>query len=139
MEHNDTSDLRAKIMEHYANPQFKGFKNQGEKYEAQSPTCSDRIQLEIASENDIVTHIAFEGEGCAVSLASSDTFCQTIQGKSKAAIQEIIAEYKKMLLGEPFDANVLGELVIFKNVGAQKSRITCASTLIYILGIFLQK
>jgi NifU-like protein involved in Fe-S cluster formation len=95
MEHNDTSDSRAKIMEHYANPQFKGFKNQGEKYEAQSPTCSDRIQLEIASENDIVTHIAFEGEGCAVSLASSDTFCQTIQGKSKAVIQQIIVEYKK--------------------------------------------
>jgi nitrogen fixation NifU-like protein len=97
MEHNDTSDSRAKIMEHYANPQFKGFKNQGEKYEAQSPTCSDRIQLEIASENDIVTHIAFEGEGCAVSLASSDTFCQKqiIKTKLKKKNKKIFFYKKK--------------------------------------------
>ncbi|MBJ7458880.1 MAG: SUF system NifU family Fe-S cluster assembly protein [Thermoleophilaceae bacterium] len=61
------------ILEHYKSPHHFGTLEQ---YDLQAhdvnPLCGDELQVQIAvDENGVITDIAFEGAGCAISQASA--------------------------------------------------------------------
>ena len=71
------------ILDHGKNPRNKG-KCTGYNHDAKAhnPLCGDKIHvyLKINKDNNIAD-ISFEGEGCAISLASASILTDTIKGK----------------------------------------------------------
>lgn len=50
-------------------------------HEEKNPLCGDRLRLTLqVDENNIITHVGWDGEGCAISQASASMFGEQIMG-----------------------------------------------------------
>lgn len=92
-----------------------------------SASCIDDIYVHVLIEDGIVKDCKWHGKGCAISSASTSIMSELIISKSVEEANLIMAEFNKMLAGEDFDDEVLGEAIAFMNVNRQPSRITCAN------------
>jgi nitrogen fixation NifU-like protein len=92
---------RELIIDRYKNPQMQGNLDPNDfSYEDDNPLCGDRIRIELRVDgNDIVTDAVFNGEGCAISLASVDLLLESIIGKSLDEIKQISKEDLLEMLG----------------------------------------
>ncbi len=92
---------RELIIDRYKNPQMKGNLDPNDfSYEDDNPLCGDRIRIDLRVDgNDIVTDAVFNGEGCAISLASVDLLLESIIGKSLDEIKQISKEDLLEMLG----------------------------------------
>lgn len=124
---DDPMVLRQIIMDHYQKPSNKGFseKNGYVKVRKDSDTCIDDITVELKMNGDVIEDINFDGVACTIATSSTDIMATILTGKSKDEAVEIIANYRKMIKEEDYDAKILGELVAFKNIGRQANRIKC--------------
>jgi nitrogen fixation NifU-like protein len=52
---------------------------------------------------------------------------EMIKGHTLAEALSMMGEFNKMLAGEPYEEEVLGDAIAFANVNRQPSRITCAN------------
>lgn len=91
-----------------------------------SDSCIDDIYVQAKIADGKVAEVYWHGSGCAISTASTSVMCQIIKGKTVEEAEKIMAEYRNMLDGKPYDASVLGEAEAFANVNRQPARITCA-------------
>ncbi len=88
------------ILEHYHNPQNSGrLNNPTHERCANNPTCGDKICTTIIVENNIIKDIKFEGEGCAISQASTSMVTDEIKGKSVEEVLQISRDDIIELLG----------------------------------------
>ncbi|MFT4946132.1 MAG: nitrogen fixation NifU-like protein [Natronomonas sp.] len=78
------SDMyRQQILDHYKNP-----RNYGEIEDAtfthvgENPMCGDTIEMDVVLDDDETTieHVAFRGDGCAISQASASMLSEKLQG-----------------------------------------------------------
>ena len=92
---------RELIIDRYKNPQMQGNLDPNDfSYEDDNPLCGDRIRIDLRVDgNDIVTDAVFNGEGCAISLASVDLLLESIIGKSLDEIKQISKEDLLEMLG----------------------------------------
>ncbi len=71
------------ILEHYHNPRGSGkLNNPTHKHCANNPTCGDKICTTITIKDNEIVDIKFEGEGCAISQATTSMVTEKIKGKS---------------------------------------------------------
>ncbi len=72
------------ILDHYRNPHNKraisDFTFKGEGHNA---SCGDNITLFMKIEDDKVVDVSFDGEGCAISQASTSMLTDKIKGMNK--------------------------------------------------------
>ena len=74
---------RENILDHYHNPRNKGRLEEPDiSYKDSNPLCGDVVQIDIALEDGRVKDVRFDGEGCAISLASASMLTEAIEGKS---------------------------------------------------------
>jgi nitrogen fixation NifU-like protein len=87
------SDMyRQQILDHYKNPRNYGeiedptFSHVGE-----NPMCGDTIQMDVVLDDDeeTIEHVAFQGDGCAISQASASMLSEKLQGISIDELQEM--------------------------------------------------
>lgn len=84
---------RELILEHWKNPQNYGtVMNPDFDVTEANITCGDKIRLTGKIKNGKLEKIAFIGEGCAISKASSSLFSEEIKGMKLAIIGEIDKE-----------------------------------------------
>jgi nitrogen fixation NifU-like protein len=78
------SDMyRQQILDHYKNP-----RNYGEIEEAtfthvgENPMCGDEIRMDVVLDDaeETIEHVAFQGDGCAISQASASMLSQEPEG-----------------------------------------------------------
>ena len=72
------------VLDHGKNPRNKN-KCEGFNKEAKghNPLCGDKVQVFLKLDNDKkVEDISFEGEGCAISIASASIMTETIKEKN---------------------------------------------------------
>jgi len=126
---NDPEMLREIIIDNYQNPRnFEDVKDP--RYitiHMDSASCIDDIYIHLLVEKDIITDCKWHGKGCAISTASTSIMTDMIKGKSKKEALQMMDEFNKMLNGQPYDENLLGNAICFMNVNRQPSRITCAN------------
>jgi nitrogen fixation NifU-like protein len=126
---NDPEMLREIIIDNYQNPRnFEDVKDP--RYitiHMDSASCIDDIYIHLLVEKDIITDCKWHGKGCAISTASTSIMTDMIKGKSKKEALQMMDEFNKMLNGQPYDENLLGDAICFMNVNRQPSRITCAN------------
>ena len=70
-----------------------------------NPLCGDKVSIAIDAENGCLKHIAFQGEGCSICMASASIMSEMVEGVALSRVTEMIEGFRKIMLGEP---NVLG-------------------------------
>ena len=87
------------ILEHGKSPRNLG-KCEGYSHEAKgyNPLCGDKVHVYLKLDNEKkVESLTFEGEGCAISLASASIMTELVKGKSFEEAKEIMDAFLNMI------------------------------------------
>ncbi len=74
---------REVILDHARSPRNWGLLDDPKDldHEEKNPLCGDRLRLTLrVDENNVITHVGWDGEGCAISQASASMFGEQIMG-----------------------------------------------------------
>lgn len=78
------------ILDHYRHPRNFGHLDHPDiAHEEDNPLCGDRIHLDLALDDVVVTDVRFSGQGCAISQASASVLTEMIKGQPLEALREI--------------------------------------------------
>ena len=127
---SDLSDLYQEvILDHNRRPRnFRELGSPSHRAEGYNPLCGDRLNLFLRIEGDVVTDVAFQGSGCAISKASASLMTDTIKGLKVQDVRALFDRFHRMVTTPP-DAPVedLGKLSVLAGVREFPVRVKCAS------------
>lgn len=94
-----------------------------------NPLCGDQIKVFLTvDDKGVIQDVAFKGEGCAISTASSSLMTEAVKGKT---IEEAEALYNlfhsAVTSDEDVDSSGLGRLAILTGVKKYPARVKCAT------------
>ena len=119
------------IMEHNRKPRnFRVLEDASRSANGFNPFCGDSITLYLAMAGDLITDVAFQGSGCAISRASASLMTESLQGKTSAEAKKVFEAFHEMLTGGPdaqIDTEELGDLEALGGVSRFPTRIKCAT------------
>ncbi len=123
------------ILDHGKNPRNLGkFENFNKDAKGHNPLCGDKVHLFLKlDENKNVNDISFEGEGCAISMASASIMTDLMKGKSEKEAKEIIEKFLDMIKEkDDINSNLLksDEKIKLMSLGGVKNypmRVKCAT------------
>ena len=90
------------ILEHGKSPRNLG-KCKGYSHEAKgyNPLCGDKVHIYLKFDNGKkVENLTFEGDGCAISLASASIMTELVKGKSFNEAKDIMSDMKNKVIEE---------------------------------------
>jgi len=95
------------ILDHYANPRNRGRLEEADIVaDADDPSCGDQVHIEIGLDRSgRVERVAFEGEGCMISMAAASIFTEFIRGRSLSELESLTEDEALALLGAPVGPN----------------------------------
>ena len=123
------------ILEHGKSPRNLG-KCEGYSHEAEgyNPLCGDKVHVYLKSDNEKkVESLTFEGEGCAISLASASIMTELIKGKSFEETKEIMDAFLNMIKNTSeirsnhLDEDQKTKLMSLSGVKQFPTRVKCAT------------
>ena len=118
------------IMEHSASKHNRrNLENPNISEKGHNPSCGDEITLEVKLNGDIIEDVAFTGQGCAISQASTSMMIDLIKGKDKKEALELVETFIGMIKREIDDEEKLEELedaIVLKNISNMPARVKCA-------------
>jgi len=87
------------ILDHGKNPRNKGKCDEFNKdAKAYNPLCGDKVHIYLKlNKAKKVENLSFEGEGCAISLASASILTDIIKGKDFITAKKITNEFLNMI------------------------------------------
>jgi len=96
-----------------------------------NPLCGDKLHIYLqVSDAGVIENVSFEGEGCAISVASASLMTDALKGKTMQQCEEMFGQFQHMAtsdLSEAPDEEVLGKLTVLAGVREFPSRIKCAT------------
>ena len=89
------------ILDHYQNPRNKELLSPADiDYEEDNPVCGDHIHLTVQlDDDDRVTAVGWDGEGCAISQASASMLSEAIVGKTLEELRSFSKDDVLEMLG----------------------------------------
>jgi nitrogen fixation protein NifU and related proteins len=127
----DLADLyRDVIIDHNRNPRnFRKIPPPCRHAEGLNPLCGDKLQVYLRVDaEDCIEDVAFEGSGCAISVASASLMTEALRGKPRAKADQLFEHIHGMLTGrEEADIAAIGKLAALAGVREYPSRVKCAS------------
>lgn len=92
-----------------------------------NPQCGDDLRVELDIQQGQVNDIRFNGQGCAICIASASMMSEAIKGHPVIDAEKLQQHFRAVLTGqsEP-DAAYLGKLISLAGVRRYPSRIKCA-------------
>ena len=87
------------ILEHGKNPRnLRKSENFNKEAKGYNPLCGDKVHVYLKLDNGKkVESLTFEGEGCAISLASASIMTELVKGKSFEEAKEIMDAFLNMI------------------------------------------
>ncbi len=87
------------ILEHGKNPKNLGkFENFNKDAKGNNPLCGDKVHIYLKTdENKKISDIKFEGEGCAITMASTSIMTELMKEKSETEVKELIDDFLNMI------------------------------------------
>lgn len=134
------------ILDHSKRPTGKGLKDLdldlpgGESHQV-NPTCGDevtmRVNLSGQGEDQVVSSVTWDGQGCSISQASISVLTELVLGKKVSEANEVAAIFRDLMntRGKGFDPqdestddkeDLLGDATAFTGVSKFPARIKCA-------------
>jgi len=120
------------ILDHNKNPRnFKKLAPCTHTAEGYNPLCGDHLHIYMNINADgVIEDITFDGDGCAISKASSSMMTAALKGKTVEVSQELFSQFHKLIIGDlnpDKDQNTLGKLAVFSGIWHFPARVKCAS------------
>ena len=132
----DLKDLYQEIiLDHGKNPRNLGkFDNYNKDAKGNNPLCGDNVHVYLRlNENKKVEDIAFEGHGCAISMASASIMTDMVRGKEEKEVKEIVTDFLGMIKEkDSLETNILSDdektkLMCLSGVKKYPMRVKCAT------------
>ena len=91
------------ILDHGKNPRNLGkTENFNKDASGHNPLCGDKVHVFLKlDENKKVEDISFEGQGCAISMASASIMTDLVKGKEENEVKEIVKDFLEMIKEAP--------------------------------------
>jgi nitrogen fixation NifU-like protein len=118
------------ILERYKKPRNRGKTNPIDCYQrGHNPSCGDTIELtlKLSGDGDRIEEAKFEGEGCAIAMASVDLMADALKGRTKAEALEMVQKFQAMMRGETEFPQEFRKLNVMQGVAQFPVRIKCAN------------
>jgi nitrogen fixation NifU-like protein len=121
------------ILDHGRNPRhFGALHDPTHEAHGHNPLCGDQVHLTLRLDpEERVEDVAFDGKGCAISMASASMMTDLILGKTVGEAQALAGAFYHLAKGEPAQANVAGEdmerLEVMSGVSQFPMRVKCAT------------
>lgn len=139
----DLKDLYQQIIvDHNRSPRnFRRIDNPSRQTQGFNPLCGDKLTLYLQLDGERITDVAFEGSGCAISVASASLMTEALKGKTTSEAAELFARMRSLFNSgsEPVDLEPLGKLGALGGVRAYPSRIKCANLSWHALNAALEQ
>ena len=119
------------IVDHNKSPRnFGKLETYNHDADGYNPLCGDKLHVYLnVDDNGIIEDVSFEGEGCAISVASASLMTETLKGTPLAEFKAKFEQFQHMVtsdLDEQPDEEALGKLAVLSGVREFPSRIKCA-------------
>jgi nitrogen fixation protein NifU and related proteins len=140
----DLGDLYQQvIIDNSRHPQnFRRLGDATRTVEGVNPLCGDQITLYVKLLDDRIDDIAFEGTGCAISMASASLMTAALKGKGRDEALALFGSVRVMLTESPGDElppAELGKLAVLSGVAAFPMRVKCATLVWHALHSALEE
>lgn len=106
-------------------------------FEAQghNPMCGDALAVFlVVDDHDVIKDAAFEGQGCAISLASASLMTEVLKGRTVAEAEHLFEDFQRLCTDSGGEAGGVGwkaeareRLAVFEGVRAFPVRVKCAT------------
>ena len=120
------------ILDHNKRPRnFREIEDARRTADGHNPLCGDKltVYIELDDENR-VSDIAFQGQGCAISTASASLMTEFVKGKSLEEVDQAFERFHELVTSrtdEEISEEGLGKLAVFSGVREYPMRVKCAS------------
>jgi nitrogen fixation NifU-like protein len=116
------------ILDHNRRPRnFGGLDPADASAEGFNPMCGDHLTLRLKLNDDTISDIRFEGEGCAISTASASLMTEAVKGKSRGEALQLFERVHQLLTDDAASPAELGKLAALSGVREYPARVKCAS------------
>ena len=110
------------ILDHGKNPRnLRKTENFNKDAKGHNPLCGDKVHVYLKlNENKQVEDISFEGQGCAISMASASIMTDLVRGKEEKEVKEIVNDFLEMIK----EKNQLNNKILHED---EKTKLMCLS------------
>ena len=123
------------ILDHGKNPRnLRKTDNFNKDARGHNPLCGDKVHVYLKlDESKKVQDISFEGQGCAISMASASIMTSMVKGKEEHEVKEIVNDFLEMIKEkETLNTKLLSEdektkLMCLSGVKQYPMRVKCAT------------
>ena len=123
------------VLDHGKNPRnLRRTENFNKDAKGHNPLCGDKVHIYLKlNENKKVEDISFEGQGCAISMASASIMTDLVKGKEEFEVKEIVNDFLDMIKEkDQLNSNILNEddktkLMCLSGVKQYPMRVKCAT------------
>jgi len=119
------------ILDHNRHPaNFRPMPDADRTVEADNPLCGDQLTLYLKLDGGRIADIAFQGSGCAISVASASLLTERLKGASVAEAEALFETMHAVLTDKPRpagDDTDLGALAALAGVRRYPMRVKCAT------------
>ena len=123
------------ILDHGKNPRnFRRPEDATCEANGNNPLCGDKLTVFIkVGENDDIEDAAFEGRGCAISVASASMMTDIVRGKKVGEVDALFDIFHKMCMGKEFGdtpkefEDDIEKLMVLSGVKQFPMRVKCAT------------
>lgn len=127
----DLKDLyREVIVDHNKSPRnYHKLEDAHHSAEGFNPLCGDKITVYLKIDNGVISDVSFEGEGCAISVASASLMTEYLKGKTEDEADAVFGSFHDLVTNpEPrVDSQELGKLRVLAGVREFPARVKCAT------------
>jgi nitrogen fixation NifU-like protein len=125
----ELSDLyREVILDHNKHPRnFGRLDPHDAEGHGHNPLCGDRLSITLNRDGERISDLKFEGNGCAISMASASLMTEAVKGKSRQEVADLFARVHALLTDRNAGAADLGKLAVLSGVREFPARVKCAS------------
>jgi nitrogen fixation NifU-like protein len=92
-------------------------------------SCGDEITLNLNVENNVITSITWDGQGCSISQASVSMLSDLVTDKTLEQADAIVKSFSELMASKGTaagDLEVLEDAVVFAGVSKFPGRVKCA-------------
>ena len=123
------------ILDHGKNPRnLRKTENFNKDAKGHTPLCGDKVHIFLKlNDNKKVEDISFEGQGCAISMASASIMTDLLKGKEEKEVKEIVNDFLEMIKEkDEINTNLLKDdektkLMCLSGVKQYPMRVKCAT------------
>ena len=123
------------ILDHGKNPRnLRKTENFNKDAKGHNPLCGDKVHIFLKlNDNKKVEDISFEGQGCAISMASASIMTDLLKGKEEKDVKEIVSDFLEMIKEkDEINTNLLKDdektkLMCLSGVKQYPMRVKCAT------------